>query len=275
MPSHVAHALRRGMRLTLVGLALVGLALAFGAVAPAAAQTPAPRIAAASDLKFALDEVIAAFARETGRSVVPTYGSSGNFKTQILQGAPFQLFLSADEGFVFELDEKGLTVDRGTLYGVGRIVLFAPKGANWAPDPLLADLKAALADGRITRFAIANPEHAPYGRAAREALQHARLWRAIAPKLVLGENVAQATQFATSGSAQGGIIPLSLALTPRVKAAGAFALIAADWHGPLRQRAVVLKGAGPTARAFYDFLQDPPARGVFQRHGFVLPNEGR
>lgn len=273
MPSHVAHALRRRMRLTLVGLALVGLALAFGAVAPAAAQTPAPRIAAASDLKFALDEVIAAFARETGRSVVPTYGSSGNFKTQILQGAPFQLFLSADEGFVFELHDKGLTADRGTLYGVGRIVLFAPKDASWAPDPQLADLKAALADGRITRFAIANPEHAPYGRAAQEALTTSGLWDTVRPRLVFGENVSQAAQFAASGSTQGGIFALSLVLAPQVAQLGTYALIPAEQHRPLRQRMVLLKGADAVSRAFYDYMQSSAARAVLKRYGFLLPGE--
>jgi len=128
-----------------------------------------------------------------------------------------------------------------------------------------------LRDGRLSKFAIANPEHAPYGRAAQEALERAGLWDAIKPKLVLGENVSQATQFATTGSAQGGIIPLSLALTPQVKAAGTFALIPEDWHKPLRQRAVLVKGAGKTARAFYAFLQGPEARAVLKRYGFAVP----
>lgn len=268
MPSHVVQALLRGLRLV-----LVGLALAFGAGAPASAQTPAPRIAAASDLKFALDEVIAAFTRETGRVVVPTYGSSGNFKTQIIQGAPFQLFLSADEAFVFELDEKGLTVDRGRLYAVGRVVLFAPKGANWAPDPQLAGLKAALADGRITRFAIAHPEHAPYGRAAQETLTAAALWDAVRPRLVFGENVSQAAQFAASGSTQGGIFALSLALAPQVAQLGTYALIPAEWHQPLHQRMVLMKSADADARAFYDYMQSPSARAVLKRYGFLLPGE--
>lgn len=241
---------------------------------PALAEAPPP-IAAAADLNAALPEVASLFRQATGKTVNLTFGSSGNFAQQIRNGAPFEVFLSADEGYVRTLAAAGRTEGDGALYAIGRIGLFQPRGSRIRADSRLADLAAALRDGRLRKFAIANPEHAPYGRAAREALQHARLWRAIAPKLVLGENVAQATQFATSGSAQGGIIPLSLALTPRVKAAGAFALIAADWHGPLRQRAVVLKGAGATARAFYDFLQGPPARGVFRRHGFVLPNEGR
>src|SRR5437762_3145654 len=111
--------------------------------------------------------------------------------------------LSADEGFVFRLADAGKTLDRGTLYAEGRIVLFAPKGSPLKPDGNFADLRAALQDGRIQRFAIANPEHAPYGRAAEQALKGQGLWEAVLPKLVLGENVSQAAQFATSGSAQG------------------------------------------------------------------------
>jgi molybdate transport system substrate-binding protein len=154
---------------------------------------------------------------------------------------------------------------------VGRIGLFVPRGSPVTADARLRGLATALRAGRVQRFAIANPEHAPYGRAAREALQRAGLWDAIAPRLVLGENVSQATQFATSGSAQGGIIPLSLALTPQVKAAGTFVLLPADWHRPLRQRAVLVKGAGPTAEAFYTYLHGREARAILARHGFTLP----
>ena len=120
-----------------------------------------PSIAAASDLKFALDEIAAAFQKETGKAVRVSYGSSGNFLRQIAQDAPFELFMSADEGFVFQLADQNLTVDRGALYAIGRIVLFAPRGSPLLPDAQLADLRRALADGRIARFAIANPDHAP------------------------------------------------------------------------------------------------------------------
>lgn len=268
MPSQIERALRWIMRLS-----VVGVVLAFGAVVPAIAQANAPRIAAASDLKFALDEVIAAFNKETGLVVVPTYGSSGNFKTQIIQGAPFQLFMSADEGFVFGLDDKGLTVDRGGLYAIGRIVLFAPKGANWQPDSQLAGFKAALADGRVTRFAIANPEHAPYGRAAQEALMTSGLWDAVRQRLVFGENVSQAAQFAASGSTQGGIFALSLALAPQMAQLGTYALIPAELHQPLRQRMVLLKSADDVTRAFYHYAQSASARAVLKRYGFLLPGE--
>ena len=125
----------------------------------------------------------------------------------------------------------------------------------------------------MKHFAIANPEHAPYGRAARQALQHAGLWEKIEGRLVLGENVAQATQFAASGSAEGGIIPLSLAKSPAVAVLGSFAPLPEEWHAPLRQRMVLLKGAGDTARDFYAFMQNPTARAVLVRYGFVLPGE--
>lgn len=138
-------------------------------------------------------------------------------------------------------------------------------------DPELKDLAAALANGRLQKLAIANPEHAPYGRAAREALQHAGLWDKIQGKLVFGENVAQATQFATSGAAQGGIIPLSLSRSPAMASLGSFALLPDSWHKPLRQRTVLLQKAGETARAFYAYMRQPAARAVLARYGFVLP----
>ena len=230
-----------------------------------------PAIAAAADLNAVMPEIVALFTQQTGKAVRLTFGSSGNFTQQIQNGAPFEVFLSADEAYVRKLEAAGKTEDDGALYATGRIGLFEPRGSPVKAD--FADLAAAVADGRLTKFAIANPEHAPYGRAAQEALTHAGLWDAIRPKLVLGENVAQATQFATSGSTQGGIIPLSLALTPQAKAAGTFTLIPADWHKPLRQRVVLLQGAGDTSRAFYAFLQTPAARTILVHYGFVLPGE--
>ncbi|MDP1651721.1 MAG: molybdate ABC transporter substrate-binding protein [Rhodocyclaceae bacterium] len=234
-------------------------------------------IAAAADLKFALIEIAAKFRQDTGKEVRLSFGSSGNYTQQIEQGAPFQMFLSADEAYIFRLADKGYAADRGELYAIGRVVLFAPHGSPLKVDAQLAGLKAALADGRIARFAIANPEHAPYGRAARAALQHTGLWEAIQPKLVLGENAAQAMQFAASGSSQGGIVPLSLSKAPEIARLGTFVPIHAEWHAtePLRQRMALMKHAGPTARAFYDYVRQPAAREVFDRYGFTLPGEVR
>lgn len=239
---------------------------------PAAAQAPAT-VAAASDLKFALDEVAARFTAQTGQALRLVYGSSGNFTAQILQGAPFHLFLSADEDFVFRLADAGRTEDRGRLYALGRIGLLVPPGSPLKPDGSLADLAAALQDGRLQRLAIANPEHAPYGMRAREALQHRGLWDAIRPRLVYGENVSQAAQFATAGSTQGGIVAQSLALAPAVARLGRFDLIPEAWHRPLRQRMVLVRGAPPAARAFHDFLASPAAQAVLAGYGFAAPRD--
>ncbi len=238
----------------------------------AAAQEPV-LVAAASDLKFALEEAAQEFHRSSGEELRITYGSSGNFATQIENGAPFQFFLSADEGYVQRLAERGLTRGAGALYGIGRIVLFAATDSPVRADVEFRDLRAALGDGRLRRFAIANPEHAPYGRAAREALQSQGLWEAIAPRLVLGENVAQAAQFATTGSTQGAILPLSMVLSPKLSGAGAYALIPAQWHRPLRQRMVLLKHAGAGAEAFYRYLQSRGGRELLGRYGFTVPPE--
>jgi molybdate transport system substrate-binding protein len=252
-----------------LGRLCLAAALLLAPLAARAADTPA--VAAASDLSAALPEVASAFQKATGQTVKLTFGSSGNFTQQIQNGAPYEVFLSADESYVQTLQAAGRTQGLGELYGVGRIGLFLPQGSPLKPDATLKDLGAAAQDGRLRKFAIANPDHAPYGRAAREALQSAGVWDAVQPKLVLGENVSQATQFATSGSAQGGVIPLSLAITPQVKAAGRFVPISADRHQPLRQRMVLLTGAGPTAQAFYRFLQGPQARAILARYGFTLP----
>ncbi|MCL4762035.1 MAG: molybdate ABC transporter substrate-binding protein [Burkholderiales bacterium] len=252
----------------------LGLALAAWLVAAGAhAQAQVPAIAAAADLKFAMTDLVQAYKAANGREVKVAFGSSGNFTQQIENGAPFELFLSADEAYVERLAAKGLTRDAGVLYAIGRVVLFVPTGSPLAADATLADLRAAIGDGRLKRFAIANPEHAPYGRAAREVLQTAGLWDAIAPRLVLGENAAQATQFAASGNAQGGIVPSALVKAPEVARLGRAVPLPASMHQPLRQRMALLRGAGPAAAEFYAWLQTKPAREVFVRHGFALPGE--
>lgn len=234
-----------------------------------------PIVAAAADLKFALDEIARTFMKDTGKSVKLTFGSSGTFATQIRNGAPFQMYLSADEDYVAKLHADGYTRDAGTLYAVGRIVLMAPPTSKLPVDSELKGLAAQLKSGQITRFAIANPEHAPYGRRAEEALRKVGLWDQLKSKLVLGENVSQAAQFATSGSADGGIIALSLAKAPQMEKQGRFAIIPADWHAPLKQRMVLLKTADATVQAFYRYMQTPAARSIMRRYGFELPGEAK
>ncbi|MGZ9038029.1 MAG: molybdate ABC transporter substrate-binding protein [Burkholderiales bacterium] len=247
------------------------LMIMWGAVANA--QVDAPSIAGASDLKFALEEIATNFRATTRRDVKLVFGSSGNFFRQIEQGAPFQVFMSADEAFVLKLAQNGRLEDRGQLYAIGRIVLFVPQGSSLQIDPHLNGLRAALGAGRLKRFAIANPEHAPYGRAAEEALRKLGLWDGVRPRLVFGENVSQAAQFASSGSADGGIFAYSLALSPHFAKLGRYVLIPDQYHRPLQQRMALMKGAGETARLFYGYLQGPSARAVFRRYGFALPGE--
>lgn len=239
---------------------------------PVVAEAP-PVIAAASDLQFALTEIAADFTATTGHQVSLSFGSTGNFARQIREGAPFQMFLAADESYVLDLARDGLTDGEGALYAEGRIAIIVPKGAGLTADGQLESLRAALTQGQITRFAIANPDHAPYGQRAKEALQHAGLWQAITPHLIFGENVAQAAQFALSGNAEGGIIAWSLALAPDVARLGDAALIPADWHQPLRQRMVLLATAGPVARDFYAHMSTPASRAILARHGFSLPGD--
>lgn len=230
-------------------------------------------VAAASDLQVALPELVQAFTAATSLPVELVLGSSGALARQIRRGAPFELFLSADEDYVLDLARDGLARDTGALYAVGRLALLVPNGSPLRPDGTLADLEAALRDGRLRRFAIANPEHAPYGRRAEEALRHRLLWEAIRRFLVLGENVSQAAQFALSGNAEGGLVAWSLALAPAVRERARAALVPEAWHTPLRQRMALLGRAGRTAERLYAFLQEEPARAVLRRSGFLLPGE--
>jgi molybdate transport system substrate-binding protein len=250
---------------------LAGTALLVAALAAGPAAADLARVAAASDLQFALEEITVAFARETGHEVRLTFGSSGNLARQIRAGAPFDLFFSADEAYVATLEQAGRTDGAGTLYAIGRIVVFAPRGSPVPLDGELAGLRDAFKAGRVRRLAIANPEHAPYGRAAREALEHAGAWALAQPRLALGENVSQAAQFALTGAAEAAIIALSLALTPAFRHKGEYALIPEPMHAPLRQRMVLVRGAGRAARELYRFVESAPARVILARYGFGAP----
>ncbi len=250
---------------------MLGVLAVVAALTTAASAQRPPVVAAASDLNFALGEIARQFEGETGQRVDLVFGSSGTLMRQIQDGAPFELFLSADEAFVETLAASGLTRDRGALYAIGRIVLFAPPGSPLDPRQGLDGLARLLEAGRVPRFAIANPAHAPYGRAAEAALRTRGIWTPLQPHLVLGENVSQAAQFATTGNAVGGIIAYSLALAPNLQGRGTYALIPDSDHPPLRQRMVVLKRAGAVVERFHAFLQTASARATFERYGFTLP----
>ncbi len=270
MPQRIPHHRRtdRGLGAAL----LCGLWL-FAASPGADAQSAPPLVAAASDLQFALAEIAEAFHADSGQRVRVVTGSTGNFARQIRAGARFEVFLAADEQFVFDLYRDGFTRDQGELYAIGRLVMVVPVGSTLPADGTLETLATALAERRLRRFAIANPDHAPYGMRAREALEHRGLWEALQPLLVMGENVSQAAQFALSGSAQGGIVAYSLVLAPEVASRGAFELIPEQWHAPLRQRMVLLQDASPAAEAFYDFMGTAAARAIMTRFGFDVPED--
>lgn len=230
-------------------------------------------VAAASSLRFAMDELLDTFERESGRSVTVSFGSSGNIARQILQGAPFDVFLSADERTIAKVADAGLTVDSGTLYAIGRLVLFAPVASPLTVDAKMAGMRQKISDGTLKRFAIANPVHAPYGRAAREALRHNGLWDKIQTMIVLGENISQAAQFALSGSVDGGLLSYSLAKSSAYEGKGEYIIVPAAHHAPLRHRMALLERAGKAAREFYTFMTSPKAREILMRHGFSLPGQ--
>lgn len=245
--------------------------LLFCGLSTAIAAAP-PTVAAASVLRFALPEIADAFAARTGLRPRLSFGSSGNLRRQIAQGAPFALFLSADETFPLDLAREGLTLNNGRIYAQGRLALLLPKASPLLSDGSLSDLGKALADGRLKHLAIANPETAPYGRAARQVLEHLELWDEAQTTLVIGENVAQAAQFASFGSAEAGLVAYPLAVSSRLEACCRSAGIPLEMHTKMNQRGVLIKGAGEDARAFFHFLLGPEGRNILQRHGFGLPD---
>lgn len=227
-------------------------------------------IAAAADLKYAMAEVVGKFrAGRPGDKIEVIYGSSGKFFTQIANGAPFDMYFSADINYPRKLEQQGLTAGPTQPYAVGRIVL-------WSLKPELA--KTALKDlshAPINKFAIANPKHAPYGLRAQEALQHQGVWDAMRPKLVLGENIAHTAQFIESGAADAGIIALALVLSPNMQGKGSWTLIPAMWHEPLEQGFAITRRAADNtlAKDFANYISSEPARVVMRRFGFTLPGE--
>ncbi|CAG0961074.1 Molybdate-binding protein ModA [Burkholderiales bacterium] len=258
---------RRALRLLLAPAATVLCPSSQLFAAPAT-----PIVAAASDLNPVLDEIAQRFETETGRRLRLVFGSSGHLQSQIRQGAPFELFLCADEALVLALRNSGRTPDEGVVYGIGRLVLFAGVNSPIKTDGELKDLQAAARDGRLRRLALANPEHAPYGRAAKEVLVRLGLWDALQGRLVFGENVVQAAQFAAMGAAEAALVALSLTHAPRLREAGRHADVPQAWHTPLTQRMVRIQPYGETAAAFYAYLQTPAARAMLTAYGFRMPD---
>ena len=229
------------------------------------AQAAEVTVAAASDLNFAIKEIITNFEKATGNKVRLTLGSSGNFYTQISNGAPFEVFLSADVNYPRQLESAG-RIEPGSIYtyAIGKLVVWV---AGFSKIDVGKTQMKSLLDPSIRKVSIANPLHAPYGKAAVAAMTQAGVYDTVKPKLVFGENISQAAQFVQSGAADIGIIALSLARA----AQGRFWEIPAGMYPRMEQGAVLIKGAGPAARAFHEWLRRPDSREILSRSGFGLP----
>jgi len=234
------------------------------------AQEKKLSIAAAADLKSAMDDLAQQFERQTYNKVAVAYGSSGNFFSQILNGAPFDLFFSADLEYPQKLDAAGLA-EPGTLftYAVGQIVLWAPADAKIDPAK---QQWGTLLNPAVQKIAVANPQHAPYGRAAISAFRNAGIYDKVRERLVYGENVSQAAQFVQSGNAQVGIIAKSLAVSAPMRA-GKYWNIPAGMFPPIEQAAIALKNSPnkQTARAFLDFVRNGLGQAILAKYGFAFP----
>jgi molybdate transport system substrate-binding protein len=228
-------------------------------------------VAAAADLGPALQELATAYQQRTGTRVALVLGSSGNLTSQIEHGAPYHVFFSADTGYPRQLESKGLTQPGSMyVYAAGKLVLFVVRDSPLGVHQLGM---RALLDSSVQKIAIANPRHAPYGRAAMAAIESAGLAPRISHKLVLGEDVTQAAQFVLSGNAQIGIIPLSLVLAPGMAGKGKYWQLPAAAYPPIEQAAVILKSTKEPALAngFIEFVKSPPAAAVLRRYGFERP----
>ncbi|HBG47177.1 MAG TPA: molybdate ABC transporter substrate-binding protein [Deltaproteobacteria bacterium] len=222
------------------------------------------RVAAAADLSFALKEIALQFEKETGNKVVLSLGSTGMLARQIEHGAPFDVFFSANSKYIDELGRGGHVLkETAGIYARGRIVLAVKKGSG-IKAAHLEDLK-----GRTGRIAIANPDHAPYGIAAMEAMKSAGIWDDVKPRLVYGENIRQALQFVQSGNAPVGIIALSVVNVPEIE----YSVIPQELHRPIDQAAAVVARSkeGRAARDFIKFVNGPKGRPIMEKYGFMLP----
>jgi molybdate transport system substrate-binding protein len=240
-------------------------------IAPVRAAAEEITVAAASDLTFVFPDVAAKFKAETGNSVKFSFGSSGTFLSQIQNGAPFDMFFSADIGYPKKLEAAGL-VEPGSLYeyAVGKLVL-------WVPTASTLDLKqglAVLVGQGVHKIAIANPEHAPYGRAAVAAMKHDNVYDQVSDKLVMGENISQTAQFVQSGSADIGLLALSLAVAPSLKDKGRYELIPVSDYPPIEQAAVIIKPSKKkkTAEQFLAFIKKPAIVNLMRDYGFTVPD---
>jgi len=264
------------LSVTFAALAGAAALLAAHATDPASAPQAAKKscgtvtVAAAADLAYVMSEIAANFEKATGCKIRVSTGSSGNFLSQIENGAPFDVFFSADIEYPRKLETEGLAVPGSAyLYAIGKIVL-------WVRNDSRLDVSkgvAVLRDPSIQKVAIANPRHAPYGRAAVEALRNADVYDAVKERFVLGENISQAAQFVESGNADTGILALSLVLSPGLKEKGRFWRVPENLYAPIQQGVVLVRASQNIqgARAFLDYIKSPAAAALLERNGFMLP----
>jgi molybdate transport system substrate-binding protein len=266
------------IRLVPASLGVLALAVLFLGAPPAelaAAQNSCVvTVAAASDLTYAMKEIAADFEKSAACSVRVSYGSSGNFETQIENGAPFDVFFSADIEYPRKLEAQGLASPGSTyLYGIGKLIL-------WVRNDSQLDVSKGLdvlRDPSLKKIAIANPLHAPYGRAAEEALRKAGVYDAVKDRLVLGENISQTAEFAETGNADAGILALSLVLSPALKDKGRYFQIADNLYSPIQQGVVVVRASKNQqgAQAFLDYIKTPAETAILERYGFALPGKDK
>ena len=259
--------LRHCVRAFVLSVCAVALLAGCRAEAPKGAGPQAITVSAASDLTPAFQEIGRLFEQKEGTKVVFNFGSTGQLAQQIEQGAPVDLFAAANVSFIEGLEQKGLILpDTKALYAQGRLTLWTR-----ADSQLKLERVEDLARNEIKRVAIANPEHAPYGVAAREALQAAGVWETVAPKLVYGENISQTLQYAESGNVDAAIVALSLSTQSK----GRWTLLPAELHKPLNQALAVIRATQheQEARRFAAFVNSAEGRAVMRRYGFVLPGE--
>ncbi len=261
-------------------LALAGVLLTFAvgtqtraqdqpAGAPGAAGVPT--IAAAASLRYALDEIAKRYEKDTGKSVKITYGATGTLVHQIEAGAPFEALFAADDESVMKLARAGKTEGEPIVFARGELSVAAPKGSPVAVDADLEGLRAALAAGKVKNIAIANPETAPYGRAAQEALKKAALWDEVQPLLVIGQNIGQTAAFISTGAAEVGFIAQSLAISKEIAPKINAAVVQGAWHQAIDHGMAVIKDASPEAKAFAAFVRGPRGREVLEASGFSVP----
>ncbi len=226
-------------------------------------------VAVAANMKDAFTEIDAAF-RATGKPQIRVvYGSSGNFAAQILNGAPFSLFISADERFPMELYKQGKTLDTGTVYAIGKLALIAKTSSGIALTDNKAEIARAIA--KANKVAIAKPELAPYGKAAVEYLKAEGLWDLAKDKLIYGDNIGVATMYVLTGGADIGFTALSLAKSPEVAKETNFLLVNSKFYEPIKQRMVLIKGASQEAISLYQFMQSAQAKLILQKYGYLTP----